>query len=423
MSSEQHSGGTLDGLSDDALLHLIGEAVTRIGRTELSGAVGDDALVASVETVGRLETRLAAERLRRVAEVDARGACHGQGARSAADLLAQQLGLTPGEARSQAETAKGLRRLPETAAKLAAGDLGVGHAAAAVKTLDELDRDDTVGDDTARERAAELDRRVARTPRTTNRAQLKRDLDQWSHTLGSDTLAERERRAHRDRRLWIGPDPANPSAYLIEGRLGTIDGAHVRAALAALAQPTGPDDTRDQRQRTADALVELVRRGVNASPDTTRAAAQVLLITTPESQHSRPGAPPSTLDGTPVSDDTARQVCCDADFTHTPTARNGDVLDVGRTRRDPTPRQRLAVIARDRACTGCGRAPSACQIHHRRWWGRDAGATDLDNLTLLCPNCHHHVHHEGWTVTRTADGRHRTVPPAGQAMGRQRHAA
>ncbi len=227
----------------------------------------------------------------------------------------------------------------------------------------------------------------------------------------------------RDRNLWIGPHPDNPSAGTGEIRFDTIGLARTRAAVDALAKTTGPDDPRSAGQRRYDALIELIDRGINASPDTARAAAQVLLITTPESQHSRPGAPPSTLDGTPVSDETARQFCCDAEHTHTPTASNGDVLDVGRTRRDPTAKQRLAVIARDRACTGCGRAPSACQIHHRRWWGRDGGTTDLDNLTLLCPNCHHHVHHEGWTVTRTAEGRYRTVPPAGDSAERQRHAA
>jgi hypothetical protein len=35
-------------------------------------------------------------------------------------------------------------------------------------------------------------------------------------------------------------------------------------------------------------------------------------------------------------------------------ARNGEVLDAGRTRREPTRPQRIAVIARDQVCVGCG---------------------------------------------------------------------
>jgi len=63
-------------------------------------------------------------------------------------------------------------------------------------------------------------------------------------------------------------------------------------------------------------------------------------------------------------------------------------------------------------------------------WDRDRGRTDLANLALVCANCHHHLHHEGWRITRTPDGRYTTGPPpptaaarAPAAAGGRRHAA
>jgi len=138
--------------------------------------------------------------------------------------------------------------------------------------------------------------------------------------------------------------------------------------------------------------------------------AHVLLITTPDALHGRPGHPPSDLDGYgPVSSETARQICCDADVTTVVVDDDGTPLDLGRTHRLPTRKQRLAVIARDRVCVGCGAPARRCQIHHIRWW-RDLGRTDLDNLCLVCPGCHTNIHHFGWTVIRT-DGRYRAGPP------------
>ena len=100
-----------------------------------------------------------------------------------------------------------------------------------------------------------------------------------------------------------------------------------------------------------------------------------------------------------MSSETARQLCCDATLTVIVTDGDGSPLDAGRSRRDPTRKQRLAVIARDRRCVGCGAPARRCQIHHVRWWS-DHGPTDVANLCPLCPGCHTNVHHFGWAVTR-----------------------
>ena len=68
--------------------------VRRLGANPLSGAVDDEALTASVEGLHRAETMIAAEKLRRIGEVDARKAYLGK-AMSTADWAASRLGLTP----------------------------------------------------------------------------------------------------------------------------------------------------------------------------------------------------------------------------------------------------------------------------------------------------------------------------------------
>ncbi|WNG86301.1 DUF222 domain-containing protein [Mycobacterium sp. ITM-2016-00317] len=83
--------------------------------------------------------------------------------------------------------------------------------------------------------------------------------------------------------------------------------------------------------------------------------------------------------------------------------RDGQPLGVGRTTRTISRRLRRALEYRDRSCVvpGCG-ATKALHAHHLRHW-EDGGATELDNLVLICP-FHHRLHHRGGiTLTGPAD--------------------
>ena len=404
--------GCLDGLDDAGLLAHLVQIVRRVGANSLSGAVDDDALTASVAVLHRVETMVAAEKLRRLAEVDARKAYRGR-AVSTADWAASRLGMTRWEAKTAAATAAALAELPATAAKLADGHIGVGHAQVAARALDDLHRSahataadgaaeadepaedaDTAGAGEPAERAAAaaeaaeaaragLDALVAEHAGSEDRSRLRRRLDDWHARNHHQVLADRQRRAFAHRHAWLGVDPADGDGMLrLEARLDAVGGATVRAALEPLARPSQADDPRSGGQRLADALVALADMALDHGdlPQTAVARPHVLLITTPDALHGTDGADPSRLDGVgPVSSDTARQVCCDADTTPI-TIRNSQILDVGRTRRTPTAAQRKAVIARDRTCTGCGAPANRCHIHHIRWW-RHHGTTNLDNVT------------------------------------------
>ena len=74
--------------------------------------------------------------------------------------------------------------------------------------------------------------------------------------------------------------------------------------------------------------------------------------------------------------------------------RDGQVIGAGRTTRTISRRLRRALEHRNPSCAvpGCG-ATRGLHAHHIRHW-EDGGATELDNLALICPH-HHRLHHRG----------------------------
>jgi hypothetical protein len=109
-------------------------------------------------------------------------------------------------------------------------------------------------------------------------------------------------------------------------------------------------------------------------------------------------------DGTPLPVSTVRRLCCDAEIFPIVLGTDGEVLDVGRTRRTVNRAQRRALRAMHRTCIHpeCTVAFSDCEIHHVIWW-RLLGRTDIDNLVPVCTRHHHLVHEGGWTLTVDAD--------------------
>ncbi|GEA82178.1 HNH endonuclease signature motif containing protein [Cellulomonas uda] len=137
-----------------------------------------------------------------------------------------------------------------------------------------------------------------------------------------------------------------------------------------------------------------------------------------------PLPPAVTDDGTVLSPSELATALCDCAMTRVVMDAAGRPLDVGRTRRSFTPAQRLAVVARDRACVwnGCSVPPAYCEVHHIAWWNRDGGTSDLVNAVLLCSFHHHEVHRLDLTVERHSPALLRTHggpqrPPTGAEPG------
>jgi hypothetical protein len=98
---------------------------------------------------------------------------------------------------------------------------------------------------------------------------------------------------------------------------------------------------------------------------------------------------------------TAERLSCEALISGVIKGADGDVLMLGRSKRLVSRRQRLALSVRDACCQfpGC-RSRRRCDAHHIRPWSQ-GGATDLDNLILLCRRHHTVVHKHQLRIERT----------------------
>lgn len=140
------------------------------------------------------------------------------------------------------------------------------------------------------------------------------------------------------------------------------------------------DQIRDDRKRLGQILT-VIRAGIDED-----------LLT---------GSPPATLDdGTPIVHSELQALLCSGEMQRVVLTDDGDVLDVGKTHRLATKAQTRAVVARDRTCRypGCTHTMSSSEIHHADHWS-NGGATDIDNLVMLCWFHHQEVHRTSTTIT------------------------
>ncbi|WP_415976962.1 DUF222 domain-containing protein [Rhodococcus sp. 077-4] len=112
----------------------------------------------------------------------------------------------------------------------------------------------------------------------------------------------------------------------------------------------------------------------------------------------------------PMSRNLAELLTCDADLTPVIVDHHGVPLALGRTTRLATDDQRIALTIRDTCCVMCGRPAQWCQAHHMKFW-EHGGTTDLNNLALVCGECHRLVHHGDWQLIMGTDGHPYAIPP------------
>ncbi len=129
------------------------------------------------------------------------------------------------------------------------------------------------------------------------------------------------------------------------------------------------------------------------------------------------GAPGATVEnGGQVSGATVLRLLCEASSQVWLRDHDGRTLDLGRTARDASRKQRKALRLRDGGCRfpGCTRQTHLIP-HHVRWWSR-GGFTDLDNLVLLCSAHHRAVHEIGYSITSLGRGCFVFLRPDGRVV-------
>ena len=223
----------------------------------------------------------------------------------------------------------------------------------------------------------------------------------------------------------------------LEGTLVGDVGVTLRHAVEAEADRLFRGYTHDQEvagehvpgrpQLLAEALAELVRRGVAADTGRTRAepAADVtLIIPVDHPALGGTGAPRPVRDpaGRPVPHQALDLLCCDPVFRALVVDSLGVPLDLGTAVRLGNKHQRRAAAARDGGCVfpGCDAPHSWTDLHHVIRAGPD-GPTDLWNLASLCRRHHGVAHRKCWTMRTVADQWFEFVTPRGQVLASQRH--
>lgn len=256
--------------------------------------------------------------------------------------------------------------------------------------------------------------------------QLRDDLDLAG-------VADREQQLHQERafrrvrrpnglpRYIIDPDIE--SAALWDDLYDTMTAprrsgvSFVREADRAWADAVANDE-RTLVQYVHDAITDLLRIAIATDSASTRGILgshqpAVRVLVTVDALESRQGLGHIEGADLPISIATVERIACTAGTVPIAFDDNGQALNLGRTQRTFTDRQRIVLAARDGGCMfgDCDRPPGWCEAHHIAHWQRDHGRTDVDNGILLCRHHHLLVHNNGWEIVRDHAG-YWLIPPA-----------
>jgi hypothetical protein len=330
-----------------------------------------------------------------VAELDRRGTWADWGAQSCAQWLAFTCSIAPRTAREHVRIAARLTELPVTTAAFRRGELSYSKVRA-ITRVEDVTREEELVTLARAASAAQLDRIVGAHARCIRAEQP--DV----------------------RRRFVSLLADDDGTWVLQGRLGAEEAAVVEAALAAHRErapaergPAGPQPPEDQEsvagagERTADALVAMATGALSGGSvegaATGRPEVTILVDVEALALEGEAAGRCELEGGVPVAAETARRLCCDAGIVVS-TQRNGKVLDVGRRRRTISPALSRALRARDGWCQfpGCTNHRFV-DAHHIEHWAR-GGATNLDNLVLLCRHHHRLVHEGGFTLERAREG-------------------
>jgi hypothetical protein len=301
------------------------------------------------------------------------------------------------QARDVVDRSKLTDEMPDAASALSDGEIAAGHVdamASAAKTLDDEQRAEFVSHADA----------LLDSARRTSVDAFERECREFARSLkaaGRDETdaAELERqRSQVSVKRWIDKTTGMHHSHL---ELDPVRDAAVWSAIDAQLRTLRAADGNSGvawNQLQADAVVA----AAGAGPQGERVPEITVLVdhdTLVSGSHA--GGICETDDGVPLPVSTVRRLCCDAEVLPAVLNGDGEVLDVGRSRRTANRAQRRALRAMHRTCAhpDCTVPFSACRIHHVEWWWRHLGPTDIDNLLPLCERHHHLVHEGGWGLT------------------------
>ena len=237
--------------------------------------------------------------------------------------------------------------------------------------------------------------------------------------------ADAERRAGRY--LALSPQPDGMTR--IHGLLDPESAAIVKTAFDSATSPRrgGPRfvrhdqvarverierDPRTPGQLALDAFVHLIEAGHSADPSRLLPPGPALKVAITRADLTA-GTGPAFIDGQsdPTTTKVAERVACTAGIRYALLDDSGRALDLGRTQRLFTAKQREMLALRDGGCRypRCERPPSWTEAHHITPWDQ-GGSTDVRDGILLCRYHHLHIHNTGARIRRDGDD-YLLIPP------------
>ena len=358
-------------------------------------SLGGELLEERLGLVGRCEAGLAAVRSETVAELARR-----DGAAAAAEAVRDRLRQSRRSAKRDVKLAGQLADLPDTSQALADGAITAQHARIIAEAAEH-----TAVDEAALLTAAERE-----------------PTDVFGHTVrdhvnekSADEDLQERRRARRELSISRHSD----GMYKLFGLFDPVAGARIDTALTAAAKKLrhheDPTNRATAPQRYADAL-ELLTTGNGA----TGSQSTTFLLVAEYDAVAGQLAGARLADGTPLVADELVKLAVEAKVLPAIFDVAGRPLWLGRASRDANDAQRIALAARDRRCVGCGTRYNLCEPHHVVHW-EHGGPTDIENLCLLCGDCHHNqVHTKGACIESAANGKHTLRHPRRDACTHSR---
>ncbi|WP_152629294.1 HNH endonuclease signature motif containing protein, partial [Streptacidiphilus jiangxiensis] len=404
---------------------------------------GDEVLLAAgarfqaeqVLALERLEERLAAEKLRRLALFDRSGGALALRSRSTKGFLRTHGQMSLGRASRLVGLARELDRLPVVRCAQAAGGLSADQVGVLARELAPVE------DEAARVAAQEL--LVAHAPGL-HLVQLRQAARQLHAHLVPESEGEAGVDAPGVFRSWVRLSRTGSSSdpfWVLSGELSPVVGEKLRSALEAAAGVPAAGDGRSQAERMGEGLgvVTDLALGVGVLPVVGGQRPHLTVVADLDALRAsgcpvHPALALDVLDEADVVGDglagllrprvvattgwgyglpgwQLRKEACDCRLRVVLTGGRERPVSVGRAMRTVPAYLRDVVVARDRHCVwpGCDRPPSWCEAHHLVHWA-DGGETGVENLALLCGEHHQDLHRTGWELVMR-DGRPEAVPP------------
>ena len=382
---------------DDTWRHLRGTAPEVLDRD------GCKALLSDVRRVRAWVDAAELRATRRMKELEAQGV-----AEPAEAALANDAGLSGRDARDAADREQAAAELPEFEDALEVGQVTAGHLDVLAAVLSDLS--DVIRVEFT-DHQGELLAAAAKESVDAFRRQCRRLVKVLIAAHGVDDDVDElalQRRAVKIRR-WVDQATGMHHSHL---ELDPVRDATLWTAVNALLntmraqiQAAG-DPVTSFNQLQADALVEAVssNRGDHGAGRRVPEIGVLIGLDMLRGDANAAGIC-ETVDGVHLPVDTVRRMCCDADIYPAVLGGPSERLDLGRSARTATAKQRAALATMYSACAhpDCTVGFSATRAHHINFWTRDHGPTDIDNLIPLCERHHHLVHEGKWTLTMTAD--------------------